>query len=56
MLSVGKIQKLHRVRFVELVVAGLLEFNSLPKTAALQKCDMVHSRGTGSPIVSPFFC
>jgi len=29
------------VSFVELVAAGLLEFYSLPNTAALQKCDMV---------------
>jgi len=56
MLSLGKIQKMHRVRFVELVAAGLLEFYSLPNTAALQKCDMVHSHGTGFPIASPFFC
>jgi hypothetical protein len=56
MLILGKIQKMYRVRFVELVAAGLLEFYSLPNTAALQKCDMVHSHGTGFPIASPFFC
>ena len=56
MLSLGQIQKLHRVRFVELVAVGLFEFYSLPNTVALQKCDMVHSQGTGFPIVSPFFC